>query len=329
MHTRLSSTRTGDIDNWQLPSGRENAQLLRAEYAAGFEAIAEYDRVGHLLLHRAGQAYDGSGMEQVVGLAVLRRAVALFSAVRTLLQSSQSDSARALARAYFELLLQHRCLAYGARTHLSLESTTTPAEREPRATRYYVAAQRRNLRSRALVLKAGSPYPPSSVASGDALRRELAQEISRLRSEFPEEWTYFGDVTEETVVKRISGRDEPPWYSAEFAGSKVNSIGRLAEAFGYGWEYDFIYDAFSALVHSRGVLQDLTVEGNRFHVNHPSDTRWFELVAYWVVHWHATVLITAAKWHSPETIPALQQLGLKQRIGLESLRPKDLPSLLA
>src|SRR5258708_6050931 len=99
-----------DEREWKSPDGQTNAMALRASFVAGFAAIAEYDRIGHLLLHRASRIDHVEGIEIIVGIATLRRAVTVFAGIRELLAHSLADPAKALARAYFELWLQHRCL---------------------------------------------------------------------------------------------------------------------------------------------------------------------------------------------------------------------------
>lgn len=146
--------------NWKSPNGAANAVALRARFAAGIAAIAEYDRIGHLLLFRAASSNSASSIEALVGIALLRRAVTVFTGVRELLERSLPDPAKALARTYFELWLQHRCLEYGDKEPVFLETATLSSEREPRARRYYVAAERRGLRARALILQPDSEYPP-------------------------------------------------------------------------------------------------------------------------------------------------------------------------
>ena len=92
-----------------------------------------------------------------------------------------------------------------------------------------MAAERRALRTRALVLSPDSPYPPSTDEERDALLAELLAEIARLKADYPEEWAYFGDVTEATLVRHVGGRDEAAWFAADFPGEKVNSIARLGQ----------------------------------------------------------------------------------------------------
>lgn len=313
---------------WRSPAGERNAQALREQYADGFLALSEYDRIGHLLLYRAGKKSPATRYEEIVGVAVLRRAVMLFTGVRTLLEASLPDVAKAPARAYFEVWLNYRCLAYGGERQISLELPTAPEAREPRARRYYVAAERRALRARAVALSPTSKYPPPTIAHKHAIEAELTSEIARLKDRYPEEWAYFGDVTEASVRAYVGGRNERQWFEAEFANGDVKSVAKLADAFDYGWEYDVLYDAFSALVHSRGIGHDITLGQDEMSVHLPHDPAWFELIAFVVTGWHLMLLMTAAKWHAPEMIVQLQQLHTRHRVALETLTPQTFPNLL-
>lgn len=265
------------MNNWQSPDGVNNALVLRAHYAAGFGAIAEYDRIGHLLLHRAGLGEPASTVEAIVGLAMLRRAVTLFTGIRMLLEHSLPDVAKAPARAYFELWLQHQCLAYGSTQPVTLETPTTSSAREPRARLYHVAAERWGLKARATVLLGIEGDEPGGEHGRTALERETAGIIGQLRKDFRAEWDYFGDVTDASL---LITRKEPEWFAAEFTTSKVSSMRQLATASGHGREYDMLYDAFSALMHSRGTGHDVTIENKTVTVHHPHDPEWFQTIAW-------------------------------------------------
>lgn len=314
--------------DWRSPNGVTNALWLRSNYHRAFSAIAEFDRIGHAMLLRASNAITGETVEELVGLAVVRRGVTIFTALRTLFESALPDPARALARAYFELWMNYRCLAYGSRAAITLETPTSATEREPRARRYYVAAERRGLHSRALMLAPDAKYPIRSADDRKALEDELSDEIERVRRDYSAEWQYFGDVTPATLLKHVGSRAEPQWFKGEWQHKRVNSVATLAAAFGYKWEYDFLYDIFSALVHSRGIKQDITIQGNTVEVHHPHDPEWFPLLAYFTTTWHMMFLMTAAKWNVPEMIPQIQQLHSRHKNDVDPLRPGDPPRML-
>jgi hypothetical protein len=141
-----------------------------------------------------------------------------------------------------------------------------------------------------------------------------------MRTDFPEEWGYFGDLTETSIIKQVGGRGEPTWFARLFSSQSVNSIRALASAFGYGWDYEFLYDSWSAVVHGRGIRQDVTLETDKVGVHHPHDPRWFQVLAYFVSGWHSMLLMTAAKWHSPIMIPQLQGLYQRHQAAIDSLR---------
>ena len=63
-----------DLTDWRSPTGVSNALSLRSQYREAFTAIAEFDRIGHALLFRAAQATTGGTVEELVGLAMVRRA---------------------------------------------------------------------------------------------------------------------------------------------------------------------------------------------------------------------------------------------------------------
>lgn len=117
--------------------------------------------------------------------------------------------------------------------------------------------------------------------------------------------------------------------STSFPGQHVNSIGKLASVNGYSWEYEHLYHAFPALVHSRGIGHDVTIKGTELSLHHPHDPIWFEMIAYFMLGWQLMFVMTAAKWIAPEMIGQLQQLPLRHRTAIESLRPNELPKLLA
>src|SRR6202023_1007545 len=96
-----------------------------------------------------------------------------------------------------------------------------------------------------------------------------------------------------SVVRHVGGRKELPWYAATFPGQEITSMAKLAAAYDELWQYQFLYDAFSALVHSRGLNHDVTIAGNILSVHHPHDPTWFETIAFFVLSWHSTLLITA------------------------------------
>jgi hypothetical protein len=66
---------TDELTDWRSPDGIKNALSLRSNYRRGFTAIAEFDRIGHLMLLRASNAITGDTVEELAGLAMVRRGV--------------------------------------------------------------------------------------------------------------------------------------------------------------------------------------------------------------------------------------------------------------
>jgi hypothetical protein len=170
--------------DWISKDARDNATALRRHYREGFTAIAELDRLGHSLLHAAGSPHEPAVLEQIVGIALLRRAVSTFSSVRALLESALPDPARAPARALFEIWLNYRCLAYGAESDIALETRTERTSREPRAHRFFVASERRGLRSRAMVLLPDIAFVRRPLSNVTPLKRNSPLSSTAFESTF-------------------------------------------------------------------------------------------------------------------------------------------------
>ncbi|MEX2531422.1 MAG: DUF5677 domain-containing protein [Gemmatimonadota bacterium] len=279
--------------------------------------------MGHLTLHRAGEGGPVSTVEGLVGIALLRRAVTEFAGIRRLLEASLADPAVVLARAQFELWLQYRCLAYGTKNPISLETPTIREEREPRAARFFVASRRRGLRSRALIVGPESRHPPDSPEGAARLEEELRSEISHLEETFPEEWAYFGHLDADELVRRIVRRDEPAWFADLIQPKPSSSIAALARALGCAWEYDYLYEAWSAFAHGRGISKDLSRDGESMAVHHPHRPTWFQMVAFLTLSWQALLLLTAAKWLCPVMIRQLQDLHRAHRDAIHALEPDE------
>ena len=308
-----------DLSEWRSPDGQANALALRATHPGVFAALGEFDRMGHLTLRRATEGGAIDTIEGLVGIALLRRAATVFAGLRQLLETSLPDPAVVLLRTYFEIWLQYRCLAYGTLNPISLETQTTRQDREPRATRFYLASLRRGLRSRALIVGPESRHAADSPEGAARLEEELRGEIERLRETFPDEWEYFGDLDEHALVRRIVGREEPAWFADLIEPRPSSSIAALAGALGATWEYDFLYEAWSAFAHGRGISKDLSREGEKMGVHHPHRPTWFELVAFLTLSWHGLLLITAAKWLTPVMVPQLQDLYTTHRDAMNAI----------
>ena len=87
---------------WVAPDGIKNAQYLRASFAAEFDALAEIDALGHRVLKRLGNQARITDIDELVALALLRRAVTLFAGTRHLFEASSIEPAKLPVRALFE-----------------------------------------------------------------------------------------------------------------------------------------------------------------------------------------------------------------------------------
>jgi hypothetical protein len=147
--------------------------------------------------------------------------------------------------------------------------------------------------------------------------------MSRLKKAFPTEWGYFGELNYDNLVRRIVGREEPAWFADLIEPNPSSSIAALAKALGATWEYDFLYEAWSAFAHGRGISKDLSTRGKSADVHHPYRPTWFPLLAFLALSWHALFLMTAAKWLCPDMIVLLQDLHRAHRVAIEALEPDE------
>lgn len=326
---------------WVCPSGAHNARQLHREHPDAMYAIAELDRVGHEVLSRygdtppeapTGDATPGAttsadlALEHVVGLALLRKTVTAFAGLRTLIDGASLDPAKAVCRTLFEVWMATRCYAYGATPVIFADTASLPSDRAARSRYYYVATQRRALRSRALILSPRSPYRRTDLASLDALEGELTEQLNQLRTDYPAEWDYFGDITPARLIDTARFDDEPAWYTPVFRSAPVHSIRDLAHAYAYAWEYDVIYDLFSGQVHPRGWAADLEIDEDGVNVLHPRNPEAFPLIGFYGASWQSMSLLAAARVHAPGALPAVYAFEREWRPHLRALDP--LPSLL-
>ena len=205
----------------------------------------------------------------------------------------------------------------------------TSVDRASRAEYIFLASERRGLLSRALILHPSSPYRPKDVSDRDALEKELAEEVVRLRKAFATPWFWFGDTASDSLEVRDAVLRDPAWYEHIWPDGSVKSIRSLAQTFGYEWEYDFTYDAFSALVHARGVRHDVEFDNEFCNIRHPHDDSWFRTVAHCSTGWQLMIVMTAAKWQAPDMMSELQAFHIRHRASLGSLEPDVLPPILS
>lgn len=320
------TTSTMTAFDWNSPVGEQNALALRTKHADVFTALAEIDRLGHLMLTRAGAStpVDPANPEEwITGIGLLRRAVTTFAATRTLLKAASIDPAKALTRMHFELHLTYRVLTHGGAARAALETPLDVAGRVARGRRYRVADMRRGLRTRALLLAPNSPHRVDDAEKYDALRKELRDELKRLRANYATEWAEYGELSEDQLLNGRVGDREPAWYTASFPShaKPVVTIKQLAHALGTSWEYDILYDALSGQVHPRGWSSDVTIDDDGVDVHHPHNPEWFAFIAFYASTWHLMLLMAAARAYAPVMIETLQQFDRTHMPAMRALDP--------
>src|ERR1700694_864296 len=137
---------------WRSEDGQTNAHGLQANFAAAFWAIGEIDALGHRLLTRISSNTKIDSIDQLVGVSIMRRLVTQFVGIRHLLEASVVEQAKLGIRAQFESLLAVRYLVFGGRRRVTFNSATHDDKRESRARNFFVAAERRDIYARQVVL---------------------------------------------------------------------------------------------------------------------------------------------------------------------------------
>ena len=305
--------------HWRSPDGQANSNALQANFAPAFAAIAEIDALGHRLLTRMSVNVKIEKIDQLVGVAIMRRLVTQFVGIRHLLEASVVEPAKLGVRAQFESLLAVRYLIFGGRRRVSFHSASDARRREGRARYFFVAAERRDIYARQVLLDNGWRFG-SRPAERRKLKREIVSSIAHLDRLFPAQQATFGPLR--CLAKKKSQRrnwDDRTWFSFGFRGQTVNSIRALARKLGYGWEYDVLYAAFSGLTHPAGINHDVKVGGKSVEVFHPYMAEAFELLCLWSVGWQLQMCMWMAKSYDPASIPDVQAVFTQTRTAINAL----------
>src|SRR2546426_1247864 len=247
--------------HWRSPDGQANSNALQANFAPAFAAIAEIDALGHRLLTRMSVNVKIEKIDQLVGVAIMRRLVTQFVGIRHLLEASVVEPAKLGVRAQFESLLAVRYLSFGGRRRVSFHSASDARRREGRARYFFVGAERRDIYARQVLLDNAWRFG-SRPAQRRKLKREIRSSIAHLDRLFPAQQAKLGPLR--CLAKKKSQRrnwDDRTWFSFGFRCQAVNSIRALTRKLGYGWEYDVLYAAFSGLTHPAGINHDVKVGG--------------------------------------------------------------------
>lgn len=307
---------------WRSTEGLDNAHALQANFSEVFGAIGEIDALGHRLLTRMSVNARITNIDQLVGIAIMRRLVTQFVGIRHLLEGSVIEQAKLGVRAQFESLLAVRYLVFGGRRQVSFDSPTDARRRESRARYFFVAADRRDIYARQVLLDNAWRFG-SRPAQRRSLKREIRRSIEHLDKRFPAQQSQFGPLR--CLARKKSQRrnwDDRVWFSFGFRGRLVNTIARLARRLGYGWEYDVLYAAFSGLTHPSGIGHDIKVDGGVAEVFHPYMADAFEFLSLWSLGWQLQMCMWMAKSYEPSSISDVQSVFQKTRLSINSLDPK-------
>ena len=241
---------------WRSPEGSASAEALQAMYAPPFDAIAEIDALGHRTLSRVSSDIKGRSIGDLVAVALLRRHVMLFVAIRHLFESSAIDQVKGLLRSQLETTLAIRYVMFGARPRFRLKPRSDSRARETRARFFYVAAERGGVYHKQALLDGRWGRQGFTPGGRKGLKREIRENLARLDKYFPAQQAAFGPLRCFHSTK-LQYFDSKQWFSFGFRSGSVRSIRALAKRLGCLWEYEVLYGAFSGLTHPRGISHDV------------------------------------------------------------------------
>jgi hypothetical protein len=313
---------------WWSQDGRNNAAKLHANHPNAFVALAELDALGHLILQRAAAAQREAGIEALVGLSMLRRAVTHFVGIRHLMEASAVEQSKLLIRAQFETMLAFRYLVHGARKSVALETPASKRQREIRARYFLVAARRREVYAIQAALAGRSGLKPrrANVAAMLEESREISEMLDR---ELPTQSAAFGPYAYlNPVPHKRRYHDVKEWFSFGFRRHRVNSVRQLATRLGQLWEYEVLYDAFSGLIHPRGISHDVMIADNQLQIFSPYMADAFQLLCKWSCSWQGFILAWAVKAYHPASLGDAQAVTKKVSPLLDTLSTALPPGLL-
>jgi len=305
---------------WRSPEGRRLSQKLAESNAPLLETIATIDALGHRLLQRMAVATNRQRPDELVGLALTRRAVTCFAGLRVQAENSLVEPAKLQMRALFEIVLAIRYLNYGTRKSVGLGSESASRVRLTRAKYYIAAAIRNDIHYRLAHLQ----HRFGRRAIGRALRNELQDGISErlrvLKRDFAAQNHRFGPIGS----KPNKYFDSREWYSFGFRKPPVNSVWALAKRLGWSLQYAMFYQPLSGLVHPTGIDRDLqftasTVTPRSVYMNDA-----FESVANWACIMHFFGLKCVAGCYHPGSMPDIRRVetALSSVIGpLDTVAP--------
>ncbi len=217
------------------------------------------------------------------------------------------EQAKLGVRAQFETLLAVRYLLFGGRRTVAFNTPSDPQRRETRARYFHVAAERRDIYWRQVLLDQAWRFG-SRPAQRRRLKREMTLAIERLNRAYPTQQRAFGPFR--CLASKKADRryhDARTWFSFGFPGNaKVNTTAALARRLGLGWEYSILYSALSGLTHPAGTSHDVRVAGNALEVYHPYMAEAFPFLCNWSCLWQLGLLMWIARVYHPASVQDVQ-----------------------
>lgn len=295
--------------HWRAQDAIDNTIALHMRFPNEFAALTAVDQMGHRLLQRIGNISTAAKIDDLVGMALLRRSVTVFAATRRLLESSLVEPAKLPARSQFELLLATRYLVHGGARSVPLERSADPNRRETRARYYYVAGERNKLYRRQAMLDGKTDSPAIGRTERKRVRREAADTEQRLRLQYPVQWARFGDLAYRLPKPRY--RDAVKWYSFGFRRQSIRTVRSLAKRFGWLWQYDWLYSSWSSFMHAESITHDISIEAGTANVFSPYLAEAsFGNLCFWTTAWQTMLCGWLAKAYQPSSLNDVQRVHL-------------------
>src|SRR5262249_16431762 len=150
--------------------------------------------------------------DTLVGVAIMRRLVTQFVGIRHLFEASVIDQAKLGVRAQFEALLAVRYLMFGGRSKVDFHTPIDARRREGRARYFYVAAERRDIYMRRVLLDHGYRFERRPTQR-QKLKDEINKAVADLDKRFGPQQKQFGPLR--CLTKKKKDRryhDRRSWF---------------------------------------------------------------------------------------------------------------------
>jgi hypothetical protein len=306
---------------WRAKDAQDNTTALHANYGAVFAGLSQLDQLGHRLLQRLGNLSPMAGMDDLVGMALLRRSVTIFAAARDLLSRSLVEPAKLAVRSQFEVLLAVRFLVHGGVRSIPLELSSDARRRGNRARYYYVAGERAKLYKRRAMLDGRCDSPKIPRAERRRIAAELKVTEQNLRTGYRAQWKAFGELACDKPKKRY--HDVRKWYDCESRKHHLRTVRSLAKRFGWLWQYELLYSSWSSFMHAESVTHDVSITDGHMNVFNPYLASAFETLCLWTHGWQVLSLGLLAKAYQPDSLHDVRRVILTIQPSFDSLTPTD------